>query len=330
MEVNPEVSSSELVTKTEQMPVQFFRWTQEEALHAFLPILHAHLPYSNPLYNRINAPHNIPSRHCLYAATFQSGTTTIPKTYTIVFADRSRHQESQIWTFNSLNATTEPFSETQQTILKTHVEATINFLKDVQIPEAPGWPFSPILKFACQHEHWTSALLEIGKTRDAVPRQTHWNLWLVETSTISSLPAARKTLPEGYTVTQVPDDQLDIVISTSSIPRQPSTYKMLPNVGIMNTNGKLAAWAYVGIDGSIATLYVLPDFRGKGLSSIIARELLARLDRGEFADLGYDGKSGWVHADVYDGNAGSEAVMKGLGGTIEWKSSYIWIDSAKF
>lgn len=98
----------------------------------------------------------------------------------------------------------------------------------------------------------------------------------------------------------------------------------------MDTNGKLAAWAYVGIDGSIATLYVLPDFRGKGLSSIIARELLARLEKGEFADLGYDGKSGWVHADVYDGNTGSEAVMKGLGGSIWWKSSYIWIDSAKF
>lgn len=250
--------------------------------------------------------------------------------YTLIFADRSRHEESQIWTFNSLNTTTEPLSASQQTTLTAHVEATVDFLKGVSIPEAPGWPFSPILKFACQHGHWRTSILEIGEARDAVPRQTHWNQWLVKTSTISSLPAASKAQPEGYIVTRVPDNQLDIVISTSSIPRQPSTYKMLPSVGIMNTEGKLAAWAYVGIDGSIATLYVLPNFRGKGLSSIIARELLARLERGEFADLGYDGKSGWVHADVYEGNAGSEAVMRGLGGTIWWKSSYIWIDSARF
>ncbi|KAF8859598.1 hypothetical protein BDZ45DRAFT_714006 [Acephala macrosclerotiorum] len=330
MELNPEISRPELVANKEEKPSQFFRWTQEDALQVFPPILHPHLPYSNPLYNRMKAPHNVPSRHCLFAATFPSGTTTIPEIYTIVFADRSRHQESQIWTFNSLNATTEPMSASEKSTLITHVEATIHFVKEISIPEAPGWPFSPILKFACQHEHWTSTLQEIGKARDAVPRQTHWNEWLMKTSTISSLPPARKTLPEGYTVTRVPDDQLDVVTSTSSIPRQPSTYKMLPSVGVMDTDGKLAAWAYVGIDGSIATLYVLPEFRGQGLSSIIARELLARLERGEFADLGYDGKSGWVHADVYDGNAGSEAVMKGLGGTIGWKSSYIWIDSARF
>lgn len=46
--------------------------------------------------------------------------------------------------------------------------------------------------------------------------------------------------------------------------------------------------------------------------------------------MGYSGKSGWVHADVYDGNEGSEAVMKMLGGSIHWSSSYLWLDSAKF
>jgi len=90
------------------------------------------------------------------------------------------------------------------------------------------------------------------------------------------------------------------------------------------------AWGYVGIDGSFATLYVMPDHRGKGLASHVAVELLSRLDRGEFKDMGYDGSSGYVHSDVKVGNKESEGVMRTLGGRVGWESSYIWIDSEKF
>ena len=129
---------------------------------------------------------------------------------------------------------------------------------------------------------------------------------------------------------RVPEDQLDIVIATSSIPRQASTLLLLPSVGLLNEEGKLVAWGYIGIDGSLATLYVLPDQRGKGLASRVAVELLICLDKGDFQDLGFDGSSGWVHADVKVGNRESEGVMKSVGGSVGWESSYIWIDSEKF
>lgn len=323
--ISPELSFNE-----GKEPIKYYNWPQDQATQTLLPILSPHLPYSNPLFNRMNAPHNLPSRHCLFAATFPQGTSTTPDIYTILFADRSRHEESQIWSFNSLNSTKKPLTTSQKGTLASHMYAAILFFKGSSIPEAPGWPFSPILKFACLHEQLSSTLLEIGQRRDAVRRNTSWNCWMVDTSTISSLSASGKTLPEGYTITRVPDDQLDIVISTSSIPRQPSTYKLLPSVGVLDAHGTLIAWGYVGIDSSFATLYVLPDFRRKGLSSIIGRELLTRLNRGDFSDMGYDGKSGWVHADVYEGNGGSEAVMRSLGGHIAWKSNYVWIDSDKF
>ena len=104
----------------------------------------------------------------------------------------------------------------------------------------------------------------------------------------------------------------------------------LPNVGLLNQQGRLVAWAYVGIDGSFITLYVLPEYRGKGLATYVAVEMLVRLDRGEFADLGFDGSSGWVHSDVKQGNGGSEGVMMSLGGKVGWVSSYVWVDSEKF
>jgi GNAT superfamily N-acetyltransferase len=311
---------------------KFYSHPQSIAVSAFLPILHPHLPHSNPLYNRLQAPHNTPSRHCLFAATFPPNTPTVPENYTILFADRSRHSESQIWLFNPLITTpsSQGLSTPQQETLTAHLTAVILFLRDLHIPEAPGWPFSPVLRFACLHEYLTVSIVKIAEDKDALAKHTDWNAWNISTSSIASAVNKRKPLPEGFTVGRVPEEQLDIVLSTSVIQRQPSTILMLPNAGLLNAEGKLVAWGYIGIDGSFATLYVLPEYRGKGLASYVAVELLGRLSRGEFSDFGFHGKSGWVHSDVHDGNRESEGVMKSLGGTTEWVTSYVWVDSARF
>ncbi|KAK0100960.1 hypothetical protein ONS95_013051 [Cadophora gregata] len=317
-------------------PVQFYSYAQELALQTFLPLLRSHLPTSNPLFNRLIAPHNVPSRHCLFAATVSPSNIdsssippVIPEIYTLLFADRSRHLESQIWLFNPLITYPQPLSASNQIHLMTHLESTILFLKNIQIPQAPGWPFLPILKFGCLHETLATTLLSIGNAKGVVRRQTIWNLWLVETGPVSK-SKKKKELPEGFSMTRVPDEQLDLVLSTSSIPRQAETLKQQPSVGLLDQDGKMVAWGYIGIDASFATLYVLPEFRGRGLAKSVAVELIGRLGRGEFVDLGYDGRSGWVHSDVYEGNEGSESVMRSLGGRVGWKSIYMWIDSEMF
>ena len=86
--------------------LKFYPHPQSTALPTFLPLLKPHLPISNCLYVRLQAPHNTPSRHCQFAATFPPQTSEnplqVPEVYTILFADRSRHDESQIWLFNPL------------------------------------------------------------------------------------------------------------------------------------------------------------------------------------------------------------------------------------
>jgi len=308
--------------------VQFFLHPQETAITSFSALLFPHLPHSNPLYNRVRSPQNLPARHCIFAATFPPSANP-PGTFTILFADRSRHVESQIWVFNSL-ITVPVLSTAQKNALNAHMEASIHFLKNTPIHEAPGWPFSPMLRYACLHEHITSALITVGEAKDAVPYITRWNLWIVSTSGITTGSKERRVLPEGYTVARVPEDQLEIVISTSTIPRQASTLRLLPNVGLMDEEGRLVAWGYIGVDGSFATLYVLPAHRGKGLASLVAIELLGCLEKGGFQDLGFDGSSGWIHSDVKVGNTASEGVMKSIGGSIGWESSYLRIDSDKF
>jgi hypothetical protein len=322
------------VKMTEEDPtVGFYIHLQSEALSTFLSLLRPHLPFSNGLYNRIQAPHNLPSRHCLFAATFPpsspGSTPDVPEAYTILFADRSRHSESQIWIFNPLITQPAPLSAAQHAVLSAHTTAAILFLKDLKIPDAPGWPFSPVLRFACLHEYITSAVKSIAVPKDALAHATDWNLWNICTSGISSARKQPRPLPRGFTVGRVPDNQLEIVLSTSTIPRQASTMRQLPNVGLLNQDGKLVAWAYVGIDGSFITLYVLPGYRGKCLATYVGVEMLGMLDRGEFADLGFNGSSGWVHSDVKQGNGGSEGVMRSLGGNIGWVSSYVWVDSEK-
>jgi len=210
------------------------------------------------------------------------------------------------------------------------MKAAILFLKNLYIPEAPGWPFSPIMIFACLHEYITQTVVKLAEEKDALSKTTEWNLWNISTSAIAKGAKERRPLPEGYTVGKVPEDQLDIVLSTSSIPRQASTMLMLPSVGVLNPHGKLVAWGYIGIDGAFSTLYVLPEERGKGMASWVAVELLRRLDGGEFADMGFDGKSGWVHSHVYEGNKESAGVMKSLGGKIYSLDSYTYVNIKKF
>lgn len=307
----------------------FYRYSQEEALSLFPPLLKSYLPQSNPIYNRIRAPHNLPSRHCLFASTVPPDRSPDIDGFTIVFADRSRHFESQIWVFNSLLGNP-LISEAQQALISKHLQALIYFLRDVQIPDAPGWPFSSTLKFACLHEYLSDSLVEIGKLKDAMPYSTTWNLWNISTSSIPSRLEGRKPLPPSFKVTRVPADQIDLVITTSSIPRQASTLLLQPSVGLLNETGQLVAWGYIGVDGSFATLYVIPEYRGRGLATSVAVELLARLCAGDFTDLGFDGSSGWAHADVYAGNKASESVMKMLGGKVGWTTKYLWIESDKF
>lgn len=322
----------DLVCNTVEKTPMFYTHPQATAIKTFLHILHPHLPHSNPIYNRLQAPHNTPSRHCIFAATFPPEYDTVPEVYTIIFADRSRHAESQIWVFNNLitKPSLHALSLVQQETLKAHLTSLIFFLKEAEVPEAPGWPFSPILRFGCLHEYITAAFVELGKENDAIPYITHWNQWNISISDFSSNAKQKRVLPEGFSVGRVPEEQLDIVLATSSIKRQASTMLMLPNVGLLNAKEELVAWGYIGIDGSFATLYVLPEYRGKGLASLVAVELLGRLSRGDFADLGYQGESGWAHSDVHDGNRESEGVMKSLSGKVGWKSSYLWFDSDKF
>ncbi|ESZ93052.1 hypothetical protein SBOR_6573 [Sclerotinia borealis F-4128] len=341
--------------------VQFYIHPQNTISETLIPILYKNLPYSNPIYSRMLAPHNIPSRHCLFAATFPPN-DPVPALYTIVFSDRSRKNESQIWIFNPLITPSypQPLSQEHSSSLTTHLQVLLTFLKNTIIPQAPGHPFDPILKFACLHETITDSLTTLLASQSAsqpssvptstplIAHHTTWNLYLIPTTPSTHLLSYPP--PHPFTISRVPPQHIPLVISTSAIPREASTLLAQPSLCLLTPSSpsspsssssppsqtsstssppspqQITTWSYIGIDGTLSTLYVLPTHRNLGLATYIARELVGRLGRGEFKDLGFNGESGWVHADVKEGNVGSEGVMRALGGKKAWVSSYLWVD----
>jgi hypothetical protein len=233
--------------------ITLFLWPQELAVQHFTKILHPHLPLSNPLYQRIRAPQNTPERHCMFAATFapptrepQASDIQVPEEWTLVFADRSRYDESHIWIFNPLIAAASLTPE-QDDRLRAHLLPLLKFVRDTPLPDAPGWPFQPPLRIACLHERLAKHVLDFagGEDSEAVLRATRWRVWGVN---CQKLPAVQeRALPEGFSFARVPEEQLDTVLSTSIIKRNPDTMLQLPNLGLLDQNGRLTAWGYIGM-----------------------------------------------------------------------------------
>lgn len=342
------------------------------------------------LYNRLLVPHNTLDRHCLFAATFPppesasgfSSNTPLPveqhshanendsrdegkdnRVYTLLFADRSRHEESQIWIFNPLVSS----STTSSALLTLHMQALILFLKQTSIPSAPGQPFSPVLRFASLAPALAETLTQLTTSHEpsALLYKTEWNHWTLplnrgaaspsrggqtHPSTQEPPPIPAPTPPAGLRFGSVPPQQLDVVLSTTKIPRQLDTLLALPTVALLEEDGgKLVAWCYIGIDGAIATLFVQPAYREKGLGLLVAQEAVRRYSAGELRVpaggepedrrvgareenpqhrlWAFDGACGWTYADVAVGNRGSESVMRRLGAVVRWQNYYIRIDS---
>lgn len=292
--------------------VQFYQWTQHDAVAQLPRVLEQHLPYSNALYNRIIAPQNTPERRCVFAATF-AVTDAVPETFTVFFSDRNRKSESQVWVYNSLQSTPYPDKD----VLRAHTLSLLRFIQSLEIPDAPGWPFDSILRFAMLHDCVYNAMEDFIKP--GLKYSSVWKAYMIK------LDVSRPAPLEGFTLCRVPDDQLDVVLATSTIPRQASTMKALPSAALLDA-GRLVAWAYIGIDGSFATLYTIPEYRRQGLGTHVVKQLLAQLKACEFADIGFHGASGWTQSDVSETNVQSQGVMSKLGGTSDWRTVYCRVD----
>ena len=167
-------------------------------------------------------------------------------------------------------------------------------------------------------------------------------------------------LPLGYTYDKVRAERGEcrLPILRSDIPRTEKTLSQLGSVGIRytaptanittnpsaerdtteqerkNEDGELIAWAFLGVDGSLTSLHVESEHRGRGLAKAATKRLFKQLVEDPVA-VGFkpvEGLEGgprdeaWAHSDVTVDNLGSTGVAKGLGGREGWLVRWASVD----
>lgn len=138
------------------------------------------------------------------------------------------------------------------------------------------------------------------------------------------------SLPEDYRLTAFPNDRhsYDLVRSRTRIFRSDEILSKMNGVVIYHDgSGKdPVAWAFVSIDGSLATLQVEREHRGRGLAGLLVRETMRRaMTEGGYARVMGDGDGYW-HADVEKGNLASRRVMEKGGGRLEWTVAWVAVE----
>lgn len=141
--------------------------------------------------------------------------------------------------------------------------------------------------------------------------------------------APQKDLPEGVIWGELKQRHFKLVRSRTQIPRLYRTLAVLPSLGIFpdvphpsQAHPDPVAWVFVGLDGSLTTLHVEPEYRGKGLAKAITTKLF-REKMGLFWE---EGLTRWAHGYVIRGNKESEGMCRSLNGLSDWDVYWIRVD----
>ncbi|KAB8201715.1 hypothetical protein BDV34DRAFT_216059 [Aspergillus parasiticus] len=170
--------------------------------------------------------------------------------------------------------------------------------------------------------------------------------FVIDSSDSSDSPGrALAPLPDGFRFTDkegrigVQPHQYDLIRFRTNVPRSRGTLTKLPGVTIYsdyaaeNSSDRAPlgempiAWAFLGIDGSLATLHVEPEYRGQNLALHVSKEAMRRgmAEGGIWRHCGEEGEA-WVHANVLESNIASRRVMEKLGGNIGWTCTWTVVE----
>jgi GNAT superfamily N-acetyltransferase len=314
------------------------------------PILKDLLPYSLPIYRRIQFPHRTDSSHIF--ATFppnspkddsnDANPIQTPLCFAIAFVDRSRRPETEAWIFLSsevpgrcsddcasckaaLLALTKHISTLPlpESIHAANMTGDSKYLTHVSNPD--------IILVGALHTLPSKILGDAKLIALELPGYTGYEYakYIFQSST---LPAP-STLPSGLHWGKVRKEDLSLVRARTDIPRQEATLSLLPSIAIFPepVDGKETApiaWSFLGLDGSLTSLHVEPEWRGKGLAKQLAAKLFRESSVGDFGAK--DDGDVWAHADVALANSQSRGVCKSLGGVVKWHVYWLRIDLGRF
>lgn len=138
-------------------------------------------------------------------------------------------------------------------------------------------------------------------------------------------------LPPGLRWGEVRSQDFALVKSRTAIPRKDKTLATVPSVAIFPSEPDSApiAWCFLGVDGSLMTLHVEPEHRGRGLAKAATFKLWTE-KFGAFDEEEGKRPEGWLaHSDVHVANKESAGVARSLGGVEGWMSWWVRVDLSR-
>lgn len=317
-----------------------------------LSLLSAYLPYSLPIYRRIQFVESHPNPEHARIIIFPPLPSvpvprdTSPKSiaqtppFTVACVDLSRGQETQIWMFSSLEL---PHVETLNSfpngdgrsfreVVRQQVNEVFSVIYNELVPKLPAQtPEGYKLKRLGKPLPYSRSRVLIGTLhqtlRALIPTQTVVRIDAPYLKYIfpSTSFSESVTLPPRYGFCNLQRSHLDTVISRTEIPRSIPTLLNMYSSGIVHdSHPDPIAWGFLGFDGSLSTLHTEPEHRGKGLGVQMSRRL--------FQDQGavFSAATNWAHADVSEDNEQSRRVMEKIGGKVMWENCWVEVELARW
>ncbi|KAK8219825.1 Type I HSP40 co-chaperone [Zalaria obscura] len=199
-----------------------------------------------------------------------------------------------------------------------------------------------IVIFGAVHETTTALLKRIGVLAPGyVGGDIPYRKYIFDLGRDSPTPLPTPVpLPSNLRWGTYKSTHIDLIRSRTQIPKADRTLRLLPSVCIYPSSTSDAdpspiAWSFLGADGSLSTLHVEAEYRGKGLAKAVSVKLL-REQMGAYVDGGpvleeeqAETDRRWGHADVATDNEPSKGVCESLGGWWKWCVYWVRIDVGK-
>lgn len=289
--------------------------------------------------------------------------TTLPRTFCAARFDRSAFRGQNLYIFSSLeldlSAAKSPLTPTdklhataQLLALLAHLHRIDNPFYDFAIPSATireadtGMQGSITDRILVGSLHSSTAQL-LEQHGLIHPGAHAYNKYVLAYNPTGTLPP----LPEGIAYTTITAANYNLVMANNSLIRDPQTFANCPTAairlvsrkgsgsGVENEGqegkggeGELIAWAFLTGYGSVRSLHVQPEYRGRGLARKVVLKLLEDAWPAEFVSAAGGERSEpceererIFHTDIDPENEASIRTFVPVGGVMARSQRY-WVD----
>ncbi|KAI1813583.1 hypothetical protein GGS20DRAFT_599017 [Poronia punctata] len=286
-------------------------------------LLRYHQPYSLPLARRLqftNQPGGITDySRILFASTEPLAATAGDDTripFAAAYLDLSRAPDTEMWVYSSIERQQRLPSEEED---EEETSCAISLFQQVKRECAVYFASTQKKRDKVLIGTLNENLRERLPARTGVELKTIWDKWIFRSDLLPDVKLPELLGEEGrrWYFDTVRKEDVAFAISRSHIPRQ--------DTALYLDEGTPIAWAFLGPDSSIMTLYCEEAYRNQG----IAKAVIVKTLRDRLNIFGDNGPQTYGWADVAPDNVQSQGVCRGLRGEVSWRVSWSWLDLEK-